>query len=616
MEQFEERLARLTELSPDELVSLEQELVAAFEAADSASDVEGMQAYAAALINVRDEKAGRSAEQPEAAPEPAPAKEEPVPASATADEPKADDPDTPAEGDTEAEAVEETPAAEPEVETPEVETPEPVAVAEVEAAPEEVVPTEPAAEVPSTPAVEDITPTSEEAAVPVAAAVTNESEDSVDTQITAEDVPEENSPTPAAPPVVIRAGGDIPGVTAGTQLPDMDGVVDALTAKVNSMRGVRGDGEHIIVASMRVEDEVPDSRLLRSGDAAGNSRKIRELLSDQETLTHDGLVASAWCAPRAPVYDVPTIGTTRRPVANSLPTFTADRGGITWMQPPGIGVGGVGLWRHDGEDTWESFTDPAGTGAAGTTKPCATVVCGDEMSIDVDAITLCLCFDNMSARAFPEWIRANTDLVMVQQARFAEQVLLSRMFSAVATGTAGTVAESVGVARDFLVTARVAAAQFRWSRRLDPRAPLQLLAPSWLGEAIASDLDLQSPGDNTYGTSYTEVNSVLRELGIDPIWYIDDVPGTATFGVNNTYPATAQWLLYPTGTFLRLDSGSLNIGVVRDMEHVQANTYCEFSETFETVAYMGPGSPYEWVTRGVTEVNLFGSSGAPIDLTD
>ena len=38
-----------------------------------------------------------------------------------------------------------------------------------------------------------------------------------------------------------------------------------------------------------------------------------------------------------------------------------------------------------------------------------------DATADVDAHTLCLCVNNMMVRAFPEWVRANTDLVMVAQ---------------------------------------------------------------------------------------------------------------------------------------------------------------------------------------------------------
>ena len=60
--------------------------------------------------------------------------------------------------------------------------------------------------------------------------------------VTQEDVPDANKPVPVAAaveiPYTITAGGDIPGVTSGQRLSDMDEVIDAMTKKINAMRGV------------------------------------------------------------------------------------------------------------------------------------------------------------------------------------------------------------------------------------------------------------------------------------------------------------------------------------------------------------------------------------------
>jgi hypothetical protein len=611
VEQFQERLSRLAELSPAELDEFEAEVTAAFDAADADANLEDMQALADVLDEIRQAKSATQA-APDA--ETAPVDLEPAVAASGAEETAAPESE-PEQQQPESEPETGEPASEPAIEPEQPEPdPEPNPQPEPESEPEpESQPEQPSDE-PEQPG--DTPDTTTPAEGDNAEAPHDESEDAVATEITADDVPEENAPVVASGvrPYTIRAGGDIPGITAGAELSDMDAVVEALSKKIGTMRGVRGDGEHIIVASMRTEEEAPEDRTLRAGDLNGNSRKIRELLGDRDQLTPEGLVAAGWCAPRQPIYDVPTVGTTGRPIRDSLPSFNADRGGITWAEPPTLPTGdfGVGIWRYE-SDAWGSYTNPTGSGSAGDTKPCFTIECGEEASADVEALTLCLCFNNMMTRAFPEWVRANTDLTMVAQARFAEQVLLSKMFGVAATGSCGSVETSVGVARDFLFSVQVAAASKRWEQRIDPNSPLQLLAPSWVADAVAIDLGLQAPGDDTYGTSRAVINGHLRDIGVDPVWFIDDAPAQAAFS-GCAFPAVAHWLLYPTGTFLRLDAGELNLGVVRTKEDLQKNAYCEFSETFETVAHMGPANQ-AWITRGVTEVNLYGATGAPINLT-
>lgn len=668
MEQFTERLSRLAELSDEDIAALEEELVVAFDAADEAADLDEMESLADAIDTVRSEKDSRMpAEEVVAEPSAETIEEVPQEMAASAESEENDSEETapgedsePVEdaGDSEVadentpetedalEATEDAPeaveassaetaeegkvdseeATETEVETEVVAEEEGEADAEPEAeesddeeSAEESAEDEAEAEAPAEESAEDEAPAAEAAEENVESNdPTSESEEEV-AEITSEDVPEVNQPVAAAAPTyTIRAGGDIPGVTAGSTLEGMEDVVDAMTRKVNSMRGVGGDGEHIVVASFAYDEAASEERTLKPGDLNGNAKKIRDFLSEPEALTRESLVAAAWCAPRTPIYDVPTMGTTARPVRDALPSFNAERGGITWIAPPGLPDldGATSLWRHDGSD-WKSYSDVTGeTETSPTeTKPCLTIPCGPEKTADVDAIPVCFCFDNLSARAFPEWIRSNTELVLVGQARFAEQVLLNKMYAVAATGAScDGPATAVGAARDFILTVQTAAASKRWSLRIAPDAPLQLLAPAWVATAIAIDLGLQAPGDNSFPTSVSGVDGYFREFGVDPIWHMDDVPGSPAF-TGCAFPATADWMLFPTGSFLRLDTGELNLGVVRTKEDVQKNKYCEFTETFETVAYTGPDAPNGWITVGETAIELYGSTGAPTDLS-
>jgi hypothetical protein len=645
VDQFTERLARLAELSDEELASLEEELVVAFDAADEAADLDGMQSLADAIDSIRAEKEVRNpaeeAPVEEATAEPV-VEELPVEMAASAndeetvtEEPALDEtPESAVTADadnTEETTLSDTPNEEVPAETgteteevaapeaPEVDAPTEAETAQVEEkvkADDDNPAADNTVDEESVESDDQSTADAPEAEATNAADVAEESEEQVAEEITAEDVPEANLPVAAAArPYTIRAGGDIPGITAGTELNGMDDIVEAMTKKVNSMRGVGGDGEHIVVASFQFDEGASDERTLKPGDLNGNAKKIRDFLAEPEALTHDALVAGAWCAPRTPIYDVPTVGTTSRPVRDSLPSFNAERGGITWIAPPGLPVEATSLWRYDNDDsTWKSYSDVEGTTETNPTqtKPCITIPCGPEQNADVDAIPVCFCFDNLSARAFPEWVRANTELVLIGQARFAEQVLLSKMYAVAATGNScGTPATQVGAARDFILTVQTAAAAKRWTLRLGENAPLQLLAPEWVRTAIAVDLGLQAPGDGTFTTSTSAVDGYFREFNVDPIWHIDDVPGSTAF-TGCAFPGTADWLLFPAGSFLRLDTGELNLGVVRTKEDVQKNKYCEFAETFETVAYTGPDSPNGWITIGETSIDIIGGSGGPI----
>ena len=600
--QFDDRLSRITELNDDELTALEDEMVAAFDEADTAGDIDQMQQLADALDGVRAEKANREGAPAEeaAVPEEMPAAEPAVAASAESegdgesDQPTPDEPETPAPdapGEDEAPAEGDAPA-----------TPE---------APAD--PAEPAPDADAEPVPPETEPEEEGAVKPTAA-----------------DVPADNQPVTAsaAPNYTITAGGDIPTITAGSTLDGMDSVVDALTKKINGMRGVSGDGERVIVASLArdIEEEYGEDRILRRGDSDGNSAKIRKLMSENDSV--ESLVAAGWCAPKTPLYDIPGIGDTATPVADSLASFGVDRGGIIWTEPPSLGgmsslLANLGVWMNtadEGDDpVWQFVPGADGAGTPAADKPCIDIPCGTEHSAELLAVPLCLCFDNLMSRANPELVKASTDLVLVGQARFKEQWLMAQMFGApgvVNTGVIGTPDTSLGIARDWLVTLRLAASQFRWRNRISQTTQLQVYAPAWLRDAIASDLMIQMPGDDTMDVSYAEINGYLASINVTPVWFLDDVPaGIGTAAVNATsnfdsymgYGTPAQWLLTLPGVFTRLDGGTLDLGVVRTKEDVQRNRFCEFAETFEGVAYMGPTTAANaWALRGTTPVTIRG----------
>jgi hypothetical protein len=651
MENFSERLSTLPDLSDEELDALEVEMVAAFDAADEAGDVDTMQALADGLDEVRAEKTRRTETAPAEAPAAAPAE---VAASATsttsatdatvtplaatglgAESPENQIGTPPGEAPAPAPQAEQQPAPEPpaepqpepQPEPPAEPAPEPAPAPEeppAEPAPEpEPAPAEPASEPapeeqPAEPAPEgepapeeEQPPAEGEPAPETASATTEQENNSVDIEVTASDVPEENDPVaaPAERPNVILAGGDIPGYTAGSELTDMEQVAEAFAAKVNSIRGIAGDGEHILVASIRNREHATEDQTLSSSDPIGNQRKVRQLVGDPANLTRDALVAAGWCAPKVPIYDIPSIGTTDRPIGSSLPTFNADRGGIIFTRPPtivrptAVDPRGVSVWTP-GDNAGGVATDQAAittpamaltpvTGGAAELaldpllKPFFDVVCGVTGEAELVALTLGLCFSNLHQRAYPEWIRVNTDFALVQQARMAEEWVLGIMKGA-STPVGGAPATVLGTARDTLLAVRIAAQEFRWNNRLAQTTPLTFVAPSWVRDAMAADLTFQAPGDDALNTSFTEVDSWFGDFNVDAVWSNDGL--TPAWTDKGAYPATFDYILYATGAFLRLDGGTLDLGVVRTKEDIQTNRYCTFTESFEAVAYIGPGT--------------------------
>jgi hypothetical protein len=86
------------------------------------------------------------------------------------------------------------------------------------------------------------------------------------------------------------------------------------------------------------------------------------------------------------------------------------------------------------------------------------------------------------------------------------------------------------------------------------------------------------------------------------VWFLDgntagQILAAQTAGAVADFPATAVGYMYPAGSWLFLDGGQLNLGVVRD-GLVSTNRAKFFSETFEGAHLIGPASWELTVTLG------------------
>jgi hypothetical protein len=374
----------------------------------------------------------------------------------------------------------------------------------------------------------------------------------------------------SAAPVAITAGADIPGYTAGSPLEDMNAVAEAMAKRIHALRRVNGgDGEQHIVAS--VTTSFPEERTLTQ-DAQSNWEKIQNLVSPAAITAAGGHVA-----PFEARYDIFGFGTTARPVRDALPRFQADRGGIRFVTPPVLSD------YADAVGVWTAANDAAETPSPAS-KTSLTVAAAAENTVATDAVTLQMQFGNLATRAYPELIARHNELGLIQHAREAEQYLLSKI---AAGSTAVTTTSLIGFGRDMLVQVGRAAAAYRSRHRLEADAPLRMILPAWVKDAMAADLALAMPGDNTLN-AYAEIDGYLASRGVVASYSLDqNVYGAQSTGALNEFADSFTWYLFAEGTFLFLDGGTLDLGIIRDSSLVGTNDYKMFVETFEGVAKVG-----------------------------
>jgi hypothetical protein len=408
--------------------------------------------------------------------------------------------------------------------------------------------------------------------------------------------PAENRPVPREhASVAITAGADIPGYSAGTELSSISQVTDAFMKRLQTLQRVSSpNGQQYTVATLTAS--FPEDRVLEAGNTQGNWDKIQKV-AGIEAIT----AAAGACIPLEIKYDIDGIGSTDTPVQDSLPRFTADRGGIRFYPSPLLPEanydGAIGVWDPLG-DPGSNVTDLDG-GNARAEKPCLPVQCLPFEEAVLEAVSVCMCFDNLTGRVFPELIRAHNDLALVQHARSTEQFFLSKLkLGATHTYTAN---QTLGAAREILAQVDKVASVLRYRNRISPSQSFRVVMPYWIHDMIRADISYQMPGDglnDVMALSEAKLNQWFSARNVNITWSMetawdapapswDDGDNADTLTTTSGFPASVEWDMFAEGTWLVLDGGTLDLGVIRDSSHVANNTYCEFTESFYNLAHMG-----------------------------
>lgn len=426
----------------------------------------------------------------------------------------------------------------------------------------------------------------------------------------AENTPENKGAEVERKTVTITAGADVKNFAAGSEMPGLKAVAQALLDRRKGMgRTSGGDGEQALVASFSYRDFYNDNQTLTSLDIEGNIEKVQAVVAALQVAAEPDVIVAAGglYGPVETVYDIYEMGeTTVRPVKSSLPSFNAERGGVRFMTPPAMAdlEGAVSIWTLE--------DDIAAAAEGGPTKPCIRIKAGEEITVYLEAMPFCLTFGNLGARAWPELVERHIALGMVLQARFAETRLLTRIG---ALSTQVTSKAELGAARDILVLLEAASTALRNRHRLDPKAPLRAMFPEWFRNALRADLVKQIPGDGQ-DTAFNLVDATIDKWfaarHVNVTWFVDGEAGQV-FGEQKDgellgFPKNVIWYLFPEGTFLHLDGGVLDLGLIRDSTLNSTNDYQMFLETFENVAKVGVEA-----LRVTTPVRIAGASASTVD---
>jgi hypothetical protein len=206
--------------------------------------------------------------------------------------------------------------------------------------------------------------------------------------------------------------------------------------------------------------------------------------------------------------------------------------------------------------------------------------------------------------AWPEKIAHENELTMAAHARTAETFLLDRIKALSINVTAAKV---IGAYADLVRSLVTAAAGVRYRLRMDRTARFQAFAPAFLLDILAADT-ASTPFDRFQAQS--ELAAALDRYGISITWTLDVATGAEAFsaeeaGVLDALPNAIEIALHPAGEFIHIDSGSLELGIVRDSTLNSTNDHQLFGESFENVARLGPEQGALWITASLCPTGEF-----------
>ncbi|HUV11713.1 MAG TPA: major capsid protein [Acidimicrobiia bacterium] len=350
--------------------------------------------------------------------------------------------------------------------------------------------------------------------------------------------------------------------------------------------------EPITLASARVDEHEFE---LGSGH--------EENFSIIEAATQRGaalVAAGGNCAPLAPNWDVFNVAEAMSPIENFLPSMGAPRGGIRYVQPPSWPEAQEGVrftTTAEDADGYTNQPDYGGEGIPGTTapKPCVRMECLPIVECEVDAVSQCVTFGNLQYRTFPEQVEVFLSHLATA---FAQAKEISYLDAIEAGSTAVNASPPYGATRGAVFAWTLAAHAYRKRNRMPLDAPLDVLAPDSMIPLLKADMI----NDLHLGLSFLDVDegAVARELfdrlNLNVEFYYDfstDYGSTAAMlqaqvaGPLNAFPSIYRSYMYAPGTWVRLDGGTLDVGIVRDSTLNSQNDLQIFAEEFTQVCKIG-----------------------------
>lgn len=400
-------------------------------------------------------------------------------------------------------------------------------------------------------------------------------------------------------PALIAAADIGGGFTAGQVLGDMAEVTQAFIQRSKGFpqgpaRSANVRHQHQVVG---IERRFADG--LHVGNVGKGFQSVQAVLeaaAKESRLSGGSLVAAGgWCAPSENLYGIPVMETLDGII--DLPTIGVDRAGINFTPGPNF----ADIFAADGY-----FHQTEAQAIAGTTKACMEVDCPDFDEVRLDAVGFCVKAPLLTRAAYPEVIQRWLEGTIVANQHKVAASLISAMRTALGAAIAPTLTLTPITWSTLTMLELIIEGQ-RQAHRLSESQALEVKAPRWLRAAIRADLANRN-GAGVNSVSNAQIAEHFADRGAVVQWVLNYLE-LATPLAPTAFPATAEVMVYPAGTFVKGAQDVVNLDTVYDTADLQTNVYtAAFVEDGVLLAKMRNGG-----ARVTLPVHVTGQVGA-IDL--
>ncbi len=387
----------------------------------------------------------------------------------------------------------------------------------------------------------------------------------------------------------------LPGVDTGQHVTFEDLAKGASEAHWNLSK-IRSSEDSISLVSSSIDD----SNIPSLGqDQFENFTTLTEITREatEAHMGSNGMIASgAPCMPTKVDYGFFRLSRAQRPVEQNLPRVAAPQASIRFVAPPDWAYLSQGISIKTCAD---EAVDPY------VNKSVVSVICPALRECCVSSVSRILQFNNLTFRAFKSF---TAEAIYQLGVAFTEAKEIMYLDDIDAESTAVTNPGAVyGANRDLYSRINAAAYGYRKRHRMSMDAPLTFMVNDIV--QYLSLTDAFNDGRMSFGRDpHGALREALSKIHVNIVFTyhlptsatqaqgggtapgnaaVDGIFGPQAAGALNALPTEVAGYLFAPGTFIRLDGGSLDLGLVRDSVLNVRNDLHLFAEQWTKVCKVG-----------------------------